>query len=54
MRAVVLTGPNQYGPADIPKPEIDSNEILLEMKAASICGTDMRIWRVPKSREMSE
>ena len=43
MRAVVLSGPNQFAPAEIEKPQIGPDEILLEMKAAAICGTDMRI-----------
>ena len=42
MRAVVLSGPNQFAPVDIPKPEIGPHEILLEMKACllytSRCG----------------
>lgn len=50
MRAVVLRGPNQYGPEEIPKPEIASDEILLEMKAATICGTDMRIFTGKKTK----
>ena len=39
MRAVVLSGPNQFAPAEIEKPQIGPDEILLEMKAAAICGT---------------
>ncbi len=50
MRAVVLSGPNQFAPADIPKPEIGPDEILLEMKAAAICGTDMRILTGKKTK----
>ena len=34
MRAVILSGPNQFAPAEIAKPEIGRDEILLEMKAA--------------------
>lgn len=50
MRAVVLSGPNQFAPAEIAKPEIGSDEILLEMKAAAICGTDMRILTGKKTK----
>ena len=32
MRAVVLSGPNQFAPAEIEKPQIGPDEILLEMK----------------------
>ena len=52
MRAVVLSGPNQFAPADIPKPEIGPDEILLEMKAAAICGTDMRILTGKKTKDV--
>lgn len=50
MRAVVLSGPNQFAPADIEKPKIGPDEILLEMKATAICGTDMRILTGKKTR----
>ena len=50
MRAVVLRGPNQFAPEDIPVPEIGNDEILLEMKAAAICGTDMRILTGKKTK----
>ena len=50
MRAVVLSGPNQFAPADIEKPQIGPDEILLEMKAAAICGTDMRILTGKKTK----
>ena len=50
MRAVVLSGPNQFAPAEIEKPRIASDEILLEMKSAAICGTDMRILTGKKTK----
>ncbi len=50
MRAVVLNGPNDFAPTELPKPEIGDNEILLEMKKAAICGTDMRILQGPRQR----
>lgn len=50
MRAVVLSGPNQFAPAEIEKPQIGPDEILLEMKAAAICGTDMRILTGKKTK----
>lgn len=43
MRAVVLSGPNDFAPKDIEKPVIGENDMLLEMKKTAICGTDMRI-----------
>ncbi len=50
MRAVVLNGPNDFAPTDVPKPVIGDNDILLEMKKAAICGTDMRILAGTKTK----
>ena len=50
MRAVVLNGPNDFAPTDLPKPQIGDNDILLEMKKAAICGTDMRILAGPRQK----
>ncbi|MGE4276457.1 MAG: alcohol dehydrogenase catalytic domain-containing protein [Lawsonibacter sp.] len=50
MKAVVLSGPDQFAPAELPKPEIGRDEILLEMKSAAICGTDMRILTGKKTK----
>ncbi len=30
---------------DVAVPEIDANDVLVEVEAASICGTDLHIWR---------
>ena len=43
MRAVILSGPNEFAPGELEKPAIGDNDILLEMKKAAICGTDIRI-----------
>lgn len=50
MKAVILSGPNDFAPGDIKKPEIGEHELLLEMKAAAICGTDMRILEGTKTK----
>ncbi len=50
MRAVVLNGPNDFAPTDVPKPIIGDNDMLLEMKKAAICGTDMRILAGTKTK----
>ena len=47
MKALVKFG-NKDGQVkihDIPVPEIGSNDVLLEVKAASICGWDIEMWR---------
>lgn len=43
MRAVILSGPNEFAPGELERPSIGDNDILLEMKKAAICGTDIRI-----------
>ncbi|WP_122642267.1 zinc-dependent dehydrogenase [Luxibacter massiliensis] len=50
MRAVILKAPNDFAPTDIPRPAVGSKEILLEMKKAAICGTDMRILEGTKTK----
>lgn len=50
MRAVVLNGPNDFSAQQIEKPSISENELLVEMKKAAICGTDMRILEGKKTK----
>ena len=50
MKAVILNGPNNFDVTELPKPEIGDGDILLEMKKAAICGTDMRILAGTKTK----
>lgn len=50
MKAVILSGPNDFAPGNIDKPQIGDGELLLEMKAAAICGTDIRILEGTKTK----
>ena len=43
MKSVMLYGKKNIRVTDIPKPQIGSREILLKVKAASICGSDVRM-----------
>ncbi len=45
MRALKLLGPGELRLEEVPVPEIGQDEILLKTKAASICGTDVRMWQ---------
>lgn len=45
MLAALLYGPNDLRVKQVEKPEINNNEILLKIKAAAICGTDLRMIR---------
>ena len=52
MRAVVLYGPNTFAPEEIEKPVCGDDEMILEMKRAAICGTDMRILNGTKTKDI--
>lgn len=52
MKAVVLNGPNDFCTKDIAKPVIASDEILLKMERAAICGTDIRILEGKKTKDV--
>ena len=45
MKAACLTGPEGFEVREIPKPEINENEVLVKVQACAICGTDLRIYR---------
>ena len=43
MKAVIKKdyGPNQIEYTDIPKPEVQDYDVLIKVKAAAICGSDL-------------
>lgn len=45
MKAIRLLGKNNIELQDIPRPSISEDEVLLKIRAASICGTDIRMWK---------
>jgi len=45
MRALRLYGPGDIRLVEVPVPDIGEDEILLRTKAASVCGTDIRMWQ---------
>jgi L-iditol 2-dehydrogenase len=45
MLAALLYGKNDLRIENVKKPEINENEILLKVKAAAVCGTDVRMFR---------
>lgn len=49
MRAAVLTAPNQMALGEAKDPDPGPGEIVLRVKAATICGTDIRILRGRKT-----
>ncbi len=45
MKAVRLYAAGHLELNDVPIPEINEHELLVKVRAASICGTDIRMWR---------
>ncbi len=45
MKAAVYEGKEQIIVRDVPDPTLDEGEILLEIEACSVCGTDLRTYR---------
>ena len=52
MKAVVLRGPNDFGPEEIQRPVIGPGEMLLKMERAAICGTDIRVLEGKKTKDV--
>ena len=48
MKAIVRYGQafGGYTMRDVPEPTCGPEDIILEIKAAAICGADMKHWRV--------
>jgi 2-desacetyl-2-hydroxyethyl bacteriochlorophyllide A dehydrogenase len=44
MKSIIYTGPQTLKYVDVPKPKIKANEVLLKIKSAGICGTDLHIY----------
>ena len=40
MKALVMHGPGQFGVEEVPKPVCGDNEVLVQVKAVAICGSD--------------
>jgi L-iditol 2-dehydrogenase len=45
VRAALLFGKEDLRVQEIPAPEIGAGEVLLEVRAAAVCGTDIRMYR---------
>ena len=45
MKEVVITAPYKYEVREVPIPKPSANEVLVQMKAAGICGSDFHIYK---------
>ena len=50
MKAVILRKPGDFGPGIVDDPRPGEGEILLRVKACSLCGTDIRVLEGKKTR----
>ena len=53
MKAVVLQGPRKLALVDKENPKPKEGEILLKVRAAAICGTDIRMWNTGADSTMN-
>lgn len=52
MKAMVFESPNIINVKDVNSPKLQDGELLLEVKACLICGTDIRIYRGRKTKDV--
>ncbi len=50
MRAAILRGPDQFALGDVATPTAGAGELVLRVRAATVCGTDIRILRGRKTK----
>lgn len=48
MKALVCSGPKNISYTEVPKPQAGEGEIIVEVKYAGVCGTDLRIYEGTK------
>lgn len=44
MKQVIITAPHQFQVTEVPIPEPGKNEVLIQMKAAGVCGSDVHLF----------
>ena len=51
MKGVVFLGDSELDIRELPKPFAGSGEVVIEMKASGLCGSDLRPYRTPKTEK---
>ncbi len=49
MRGVVFIGDSELETRELPEPTAGPGEVIIEMRASGLCGSDLRPYRTPKS-----
>ncbi len=52
MKALIFEGPNLMNLKEVPVPTPSAGDVLLQVKACLICGTDIRIFRGKKTKDV--
>lgn len=52
MKALVFNGPNAMGLQEVAVPALGEGDLLVQVKACLICGTDIRIYRGRKTKDV--
>lgn len=52
MKAALLKGTRNLAVASMPNPSLDSNDVLIRVKAASICGSDVHMFKEGTEKEV--
>ncbi len=50
MRSILLPGDRQVHVADFPNPTPGQGEVVVQMRAAAVCGSDLHTYRMPSER----
>lgn len=45
MKAIVYEAPGRLIYTDVPDPDVGQDDVLIEVKACGICGTDLHIYK---------
>ena len=53
MHAVILRGPEEVTYEEVPVPEVGPGDVLIRVESALTCGTDLKVFMLPKTRRAS-
>ena len=46
MRAIIYAGPRDFGVQEVPRPRAKAGEVVVDVRLAGVCGTDLHLARV--------
>ncbi len=54
MQGAAFTGNRQISMIDVPDPAPDRNDVVVEIKASGLCGSDLKFYRTPREAMLKE